>query len=76
MGHILRRNCFLKYVIEEWIEVTGRRGRRRKRHWITLQKERILKVKEEALEKCDEMKTRKTERRLDFVIPSHVESIS
>jgi len=34
IGHILRRNCFLKHVIEEKIEgsieVTGRRGRRRK----------------------------------------------
>ena len=50
MYHILRRNCFLKYVIEGWIEVTGRRGRRRKRHWMTLQKERILRVKDEALD--------------------------
>jgi len=34
MGHVLPRNCLLKYVteekIEERIEVTGRRGRRRK----------------------------------------------
>jgi hypothetical protein len=34
IGHILRRNCLLKYVIEgnihERIEVTRRRGRRRK----------------------------------------------
>jgi hypothetical protein len=34
IGHILRRNCFLKDVIEgtieRRIEVTGRRGRRRK----------------------------------------------
>ena len=33
-GHILRRNCLLMHVIEgkleERIEVTGRRGRRRK----------------------------------------------
>jgi len=37
IGHILRRNCLLKQVIEgkikEDIEVTGRRGRRR-RNWI------------------------------------------
>ena len=26
-GHILRRNCLLKHVIEEKVEVTGRRGR-------------------------------------------------
>jgi hypothetical protein len=35
IGHILRRNCFLKEVIEGkikgWIEVTRRRGRRRKK---------------------------------------------
>jgi hypothetical protein len=34
IGHILRRNCLLKHVIEEKlegrIEMTGRRGRRRK----------------------------------------------
>ena len=28
--HILRRNCLLKRIIEEEIEVMGRRGRRRK----------------------------------------------
>jgi hypothetical protein len=35
IGHILRRNCLLQRVIEgkikEGIEVTGRRGRRRKK---------------------------------------------
>ena len=35
IGHILRRNCLLKQVIEgkikEGIEVTGRRGRRRRK---------------------------------------------
>jgi hypothetical protein len=30
IGHILRRNCILKHVIEGKVEVTGRRGRRRK----------------------------------------------
>jgi hypothetical protein len=34
IGHILRRNCLIKYVtegkIESRLEVTGRRGRRRK----------------------------------------------
>jgi hypothetical protein len=30
-GHILHRNCLLKHVIEGRIEVTGRRGRRRKK---------------------------------------------
>jgi hypothetical protein len=42
IGHILRRNCLLKHVIEGKIEgrikVTGRRGRRRKQHWVTLRK--------------------------------------
>ena len=30
IGHILRRNCLRKDAIERKIEVTGRRGRRRK----------------------------------------------
>ena len=30
IGHILRRNCLPKDAIEGKIEVTGRRGRRRK----------------------------------------------
>jgi hypothetical protein len=30
IGHILRRNCLLKHVIEGKIRGTGRRGRRRK----------------------------------------------
>jgi hypothetical protein len=30
-GYVLRRNCFLKHVIEGKVELTGRRGRRRKR---------------------------------------------
>jgi len=49
MDHILRGNRFLKYVIEGWIEVTGRRGRRRKQHWMTLKKERILQLQDEAV---------------------------
>jgi hypothetical protein len=36
IGHILRRNCLLKYVVEGKlegrIEVTGKRGRRRKQY--------------------------------------------
>ena len=30
-GHTLRKNCLLQAVIEGQIEVTGRRGRRRKK---------------------------------------------
>jgi hypothetical protein len=40
IGHILRRNCLLQQVIEGvikgGIEVTGRRGRRRRGYWMTL----------------------------------------
>jgi hypothetical protein len=42
IGHILRRNCLLQRVtegkIQEGIEVTGRRGRRRRKLWIILRK--------------------------------------
>jgi hypothetical protein len=40
IGHILRRNCLLRQVIEGKIkgriEVTGRRGRRRRSYWMIL----------------------------------------
>ena len=40
IGHILRRNCLLKQVtegkIKGEIEVTRRRGRRRRSYWMTL----------------------------------------
>jgi hypothetical protein len=57
IGHILCRNCFLKRVIEGKlegrIEVTGRRGRRRK-HLLDDLKENIRygKLKEEALDRA------------------------
>jgi len=42
IGHILRINCLLQRVIEGKIkgglEATGRRGRRRRRYWMTLRK--------------------------------------
>jgi hypothetical protein len=45
IGHILRRNCLLKHVIEGKtegrIEVTGRRGRRRKQLLDDLQEETV-----------------------------------
>jgi hypothetical protein len=55
IGHILRRNCLLKHVIEGKlegrIEMTGRRGRRRKQVLDALKEKRgYWKLKEEALE--------------------------
>jgi hypothetical protein len=52
IGHILRRNCLLKHVIEGRIEMTGRRGRRRKQLLDDLkEKTRYWKLKEEALDR-------------------------
>jgi hypothetical protein len=56
IGHILRRNCLLKHVIEGKldgrIEVMGRRGRRRKQLLDDLkEKKRNWKLKEEALDR-------------------------
>jgi hypothetical protein len=49
IGHILRRNCLLKHVIEGTtegrIEVTGRRGRRSKKPLDDHQEKRKLKEK-------------------------------
>jgi hypothetical protein len=55
-GHILRRNCFLKHVIEGKlegrIEMTGRRGRRRKQLLDDLkEKRRYWILKEDALDR-------------------------
>jgi hypothetical protein len=54
-GHILRRNCLLRQVIEGkikgGIEVTGRRGRRRKKLLDDLKERRgYSHLKEEALD--------------------------
>jgi hypothetical protein len=56
IGHILRRNCLLKHVIEGKlegrIEMTGRRGRRRKQLLDDLKENRgYWKLKEEALDR-------------------------
>jgi hypothetical protein len=56
IGHVLRRNCLLKHVIEVKlegrIEMTGRRGRRRKQLLDDLrEKKRYWKLKEEALDR-------------------------
>jgi hypothetical protein len=55
IGHILRRNCLLRRVIEEkikgGIEVTGRRGRRRRKLLDDLEEGRgYSQWREEALE--------------------------
>jgi hypothetical protein len=56
IGHILRRNCLLKHVtegnLEGRIEMTGRRGRRRKQILDDLKEKKIYwKLKEEALDR-------------------------
>jgi hypothetical protein len=56
VGHILRRNCLLKHVIERKkegrIEITVRRGRRREQLLHDLrEKRRYWKLKEEALDR-------------------------
>jgi hypothetical protein len=56
IGHILRRNCLLQQVIEGkmkgGIEVTGRRGRRRRKLLDDLkERRRYSQLKEEALDR-------------------------
>jgi hypothetical protein len=56
IGHILRRNCLLKQVIEGKlegrIEMTGRRGRRGKQLLDDIkEKRRYCKLKEEAIDR-------------------------
>jgi hypothetical protein len=56
IGHILRRNCLLRQVIEgkikEGIDVTRRRGRRRRKLLDVLQEKRVYShLKEEALDR-------------------------
>ena len=52
IGHILRRNCLLQRVIEGGIEVTGRRGRRRRKLLDDLKERRgYSHLKEEALDR-------------------------
>jgi hypothetical protein len=56
IGHILRRNCLMTYVIEGKLEgraeMTGRRGRRRKHlRDEPKEKRRYWKLKEEALDR-------------------------
>ena len=56
MGHILRRNCLLQWVIEGkikgGIEVTGGRGRKRRKLLDNLKERRgYSQLKEEALDR-------------------------
>jgi hypothetical protein len=56
IGHILRRNCILRQVIEpnknERIAVTGRRGRRRRKLLDDLKERRVYShLKEKALDR-------------------------
>jgi hypothetical protein len=48
IGHILRRNCLLKHAIEGTlegrIEMTGRRGRRRKQLLDDLREKKIMEI--------------------------------
>jgi hypothetical protein len=58
IGHMLRRNCLLKHVIEgkleERIEMTGRQGRRRKQLLDDLTEKRTYgKLKEDALDRSE-----------------------
>ena len=58
IGHSLRRNCFLRQVIEGKLEATGRRGRRRRQLPDDLKKtRRYWKLKEESLD-CALRRTR------------------
>ena len=52
IGHVLRRNCLVKRVLEGKIEGTGRRGRRRKQLLDGFKKtRRYWKLKEEVLDR-------------------------
>jgi hypothetical protein len=70
IGHILRRNCLLKHVIEGnvegRIEVTGIQGRRSKQLLVKLSETRAYwKLKEEALDRTV-WKTRFGSRKPDY----------
>jgi hypothetical protein len=69
--HILRRNCLLNHVTE-WeirIEVTGRRGRRRKQLQDDLKEKRgYWKLKQEALDRTLWLRIcRKTHNRMNYL---------
>jgi hypothetical protein len=46
IGHVLHRNCLLKHVLEENIEVMGRQGRKRKQLLDDLEKRIYWKLKD------------------------------
>ena len=69
--HILRRNCLLNHVTE-WeirLEVTGRRGRRRKQLQDDLKEKRgYWKLKQEALDRTLWLRIcRKTDNRMNYL---------
>jgi hypothetical protein len=51
IGHIFRRNCLLKHVIEGKMELTGRRGKRRKQLLDDFKEKMYWKLKAEALDR-------------------------
>jgi hypothetical protein len=56
ISHIFRRNCLLRQVIEgninEWIKMTGKRGRRRRNLLVDLKERRgYSHLKDEALDR-------------------------
>jgi ribosomal 50S subunit-associated protein YjgA (DUF615 family) len=58
IGYVLRRNCLLKQLLNGTVEVTGRRGRRRKKLLDDLEERReCWKLKEEALETVERLWT-------------------
>jgi hypothetical protein len=70
IGHILRRNCLLKDVtegnVEDKIEVTGRRGRRRRKKLLGYPKEERGSTRSHSMENslCKELRTcRRTDNR-------------
>ena len=80
IGHILRRNCLIKHVIEGMIEETRRRGIRRKQLLNDfMEKRRYWNFKEGALSRDGGLSTEKrlwTYRKTDYVMSAFVRSFS
>ena len=78
LTYVLRRNCLLKHIIEGGVEVTGRKGRRRKQLLDDLKETRgYWKLKEKTLESsawgtligrgCEPVIRRTTERMIIII---------